>query len=65
MNHRLFIQKKSNFDVISQKTTIELRNLVPTIVCKVFVIYDLFNIDENQLQEVQKRNGLQQIFTAT
>ncbi|MEG1200047.1 MAG: phosphoribosylformylglycinamidine synthase, partial [Algoriella sp.] len=55
MNHRLFIQKKSNFDVISQKTTIELRNLVPTIVCKVFVIYDLFNIEENQLQEVQNK----------
>jgi len=55
MNQRLFIQKKSNFDVISQKTTIELRNLVPTIVCKVFVIYDLFNIEESQLQEVQNK----------
>ena len=55
MNHRLFIQKKSNFDVISQKTTIELRNLVPTIVCKVFVIYDLFNIEDSQLQEVQNK----------
>lgn len=55
MNQRLFIQKKSNFDIISQKTTIELKNLVPTIVCKVFVIYDLFNIDENQLQEVQNK----------
>ena len=55
MNQRLFIQKKSNFDVISQKTTIELKNLVPTIVCKVFVIYDLFNIEESQLQEVQNK----------
>ncbi|MFV0224837.1 phosphoribosylformylglycinamidine synthase [Empedobacter falsenii] len=55
MNQRLFIQKKSNFDVISQKTTIELRNLVPNIVCKVFVIYDLFNIQESQLQEVQNK----------
>ncbi|MBS7332487.1 MAG: phosphoribosylformylglycinamidine synthase [Weeksellaceae bacterium] len=53
MNKRIFIQKKSNFDVISQKTTIELQNLVPTIVCKVFVIYDLFGITENQLQLTQ------------
>ncbi|WP_313580372.1 phosphoribosylformylglycinamidine synthase [Chishuiella sp.] len=55
MNQRLFIQKKSEFDIISQKTTIELRNLVPTIECKVFVIYDLFNIDENQLEMVQNK----------
>jgi len=55
MNQRLFIQKKSNFDVISQNTTIELKNLVPTIVCKVFVIYDLFNIEESQLQKVQNK----------
>ncbi|SUP54633.1 Phosphoribosylformylglycinamidine synthase 2 [Weeksella virosa] len=53
MNQRLFIQKKSEFDVISQKTTIELQNLVPHAVCKVFVIYDLFGIDENQLAKVQ------------
>ncbi len=55
MNHRLFIQKKSNFDVISQKTTIELQNLVPTIVCKVFVIYDLFNCADEQLQYTQNK----------
>ena len=53
MNKRLFIQKKLNFDVISQNTTIELQNLVPTIVCKVFVIYDLFGITENELQLTQ------------
>lgn len=52
MNHRLFIQKKSDFDIISQKTTIELKNLVSHIECKVFVVYDLFNIDEQQLAKV-------------
>lgn len=55
MNHRLFIQKKSHFDVISQKTAIELKNLVPHIECKVFVVYDLFNIEENQLKQVQNK----------
>ena len=53
MNKRIFIQKKLNFDVISQNTTIELQNLVPTIVCKVFVIYDLFGITEKELQLTQ------------
>lgn len=50
MNKRIFIQKKSNFDITSQNTTIELQNLVPKIGCKVFVIYDLFGITEKQLQ---------------
>ncbi|MDX9704728.1 MAG: phosphoribosylformylglycinamidine synthase [Weeksellaceae bacterium] len=51
MNKRIFIQKKSQFDIHSRKVTKELQNLVNGISCKVFVIYDLFNITENQLQE--------------
>lgn len=51
MNKRIFIQKKSDFDIHSQKVTKELQNLVAGIECRVFVIYDLFNITENQLQE--------------
>lgn len=50
MNKRIFIQKKSQFDVQSQKVTKELQNLVNGISCKVFVIYDIFDITENQLQ---------------
>lgn len=50
MNKRIFIQKKSQFDVHSRKVTKELQNLVSGISCKVFVIYDLFNITEKQLQ---------------
>lgn len=51
MNKRIFIQKKSQFDVHSRKVTKELQNLVSGISCKVFVIYDLFHITENQLEE--------------
>lgn len=50
MNKRIFIQKRSNFDVHSQRVTKELQNLVAGIECKVFVIYDLFAITEEQLQ---------------
>lgn len=50
MNKRIFIQKRSNFDVHSQRVTKELQNLVAGIECKVFVIYDLFTITEEQLQ---------------
>ena len=49
MNKRIFIQKKTNFDIHSQKVTKELQNLVSGIDCKVFVIYDLFSIEESQL----------------
>lgn len=51
MNKRIFIQKKSQFDIHSQKVTKELQNLVSGISCKVFVIYDLFEITNNQLEE--------------
>lgn len=50
MNKRIFIRKKSNFDIRSQKVTEELQNLVTGIECKVFVIYDVFSIEENQLE---------------
>lgn len=51
MNKRIFIQKKSEFDIHSRKVTKELQNLVSGISCKVFVIYDVFDITENQLDE--------------
>lgn len=51
MNKRIFIQKKPQFDIHSKKVTKELQNLVPGIACKVFVIYDLFEITENQLEQ--------------
>lgn len=51
MNKRIFIQKKFQFDAHSQKVTTELQNLVTDIKCKVFVIYDLFEITENQFKE--------------
>src|SRR5690606_18866199 len=51
MNKRILIQKKSQFDIHSQKVTKELQNLVSGISCKVFVIYDLFDITEEQLQK--------------
>lgn len=51
MNKRIFIQKKPNFEIHSRRVTKELQNLVAGIECKVFVIYDLFNITEDQLKE--------------
>lgn len=51
MNKRIFIQKKPQFDIHSKKVTKELQNLVNGISCKVFVIYDLFHITEEQLNE--------------
>lgn len=57
MNKRIFIQKKSQFDIHSKKVTKEIKNLVADIECKVFVIYDLFDITENQLE-----NTLFQVF---
>src|SRR5690606_6469184 len=57
MNKRIFIQKKSQFDIHSRKVTKELQNLVSGISCKVFVIYDLFHITEEQLQ-----NSLYEVF---
>lgn len=51
MNKRIFIRKKSQFDIHSQKVTKELQNLVPGIRCKVFVIYDIFDITEDQTKE--------------
>ncbi|HUH34464.1 MAG TPA: phosphoribosylformylglycinamidine synthase [Moheibacter sp.] len=51
MNKRIFIQKKSNFDILSKNVTQELQNLAAGTKCKVFVVYDLFNIDEKQLKD--------------
>lgn len=51
MNKRIFIQKKPSFEIHSRRVTKELQNLVAGIECKVFVIYDVFHIAENQLKE--------------
>lgn len=51
MNKRIFIQKKDQFDIHSRSVTKELQNLAAGTDCKVFVIYELFNITESQLQK--------------
>src|SRR5690554_4993110 len=51
MNKRIFIQKKPSFEIHSRRVTKELQNLVAGIECKVFVIYDVFHITENQLKD--------------
>ena len=51
MNKRIFIQKKPSFEIHSRRVTKELKNLVAGIECKVFVIYDVFHITENQLKD--------------
>lgn len=50
MNKRIFIQKKDQFDIHSRRVTKELQNLAVGTDCKVFVIYELFNIAEDQLE---------------
>ncbi len=54
MNKRIFIQKKSQFDILSRRVTKELQNLAAGKECKVFVIYDVFNIPESQLEKAVK-----------
>lgn len=47
MNQRIFVEKKSAFDVESQKVLAELQEFSPITSLKQYVIYDVFDAQEN------------------
>ena len=51
MNHRILVEKKNEFDVESHKILHELQNIVPLKSCKVYLIYDIFNLSNEDLQK--------------
>lgn len=46
MNQRIFVEKKSAFDVESQKVLAELQEFAPLTQLKQYVIYDVFDAEE-------------------
>ncbi|MDO5509391.1 MAG: phosphoribosylformylglycinamidine synthase [Weeksellaceae bacterium] len=55
MNQRLFIEKKPEFDGLSQNLTQELQLIVPEIQAKAFIVYDIFTqSDAAALQAIEK-----------
>ena len=46
MNQRIFVEKKSEFDVASQKILAELQEFTPLTNLKQYVVYDVFDAEE-------------------
>lgn len=46
MNQRIFVEKKSEFDVASQKLLAELQEFTPLTSLKQYVVYDVFDAEE-------------------
>jgi phosphoribosylformylglycinamidine synthase len=46
MNQRIFVEKKSEFDVASQKVLAELQEFTPLTNLKQYVVYDVFDAEE-------------------
>jgi len=47
MNQRIFVEKKSEFDVASQKVLAELQEFTPLTNLKQYVVYDVFDAEES------------------
>ncbi len=47
MNKRIFVEKRSQFDVESQKLLTELKEISPLTHFKQYLIYDVFGLDES------------------
>ena len=47
MNQRIFVEKKSEFDVASQKLLAELQEFTPLTNLKQYVVYDVFDAEES------------------
>ena len=47
MNKRIFVEKRSQFDVESQKLLTELKEISPLTQFKQYLIYDVFGLDES------------------
>lgn len=52
MNKRIFIEKKAEFDYLSHSYSTDLHAINPEINVKVFIVYDIFNISEEDFQKV-------------
>ncbi len=52
MNQRIFVEKKSAFDVESQKVLAELQEFNPLTYLKQYVIYDVFNAKKENWDEL-------------
>ncbi|MBV7441908.1 phosphoribosylformylglycinamidine synthase [Weeksellaceae bacterium TAE3-ERU29] len=52
MNKRIFIEKRPEFDHLSHSVTEELHNINPELSAKVYIIYDIFNIEEKDFEKV-------------
>lgn len=47
MNQRIFVEKKSEFDVASQKVLAELQEFTPLTSLKQYVVYDVFDAEDS------------------
>ena len=52
MNKRIFIEKRPEFDHLSHSVTEELHNINSELSAKVYIIYDIFNIEEKDFEKV-------------
>ena len=52
MNKRIFIEKRPEFDHLSHSVTEELHIINPELSAKVYIIYDIFNIEEKDFEKV-------------
>ncbi|MCB9203182.1 MAG: phosphoribosylformylglycinamidine synthase [Flavobacteriales bacterium] len=51
MNHRIYIQKKKEFDVESSRILNELKDIVAIESIKMYSIYDVFNLSDEELNK--------------
>ena len=54
MNQRIFVEKKSEFDVASQKVLAELQEFTPLTNLKQYVVYDVFDAEESSWDKLIK-----------
>jgi phosphoribosylformylglycinamidine synthase len=54
MNQRIFVEKKSAFDVASQKVLAELQEFTPLTHLKLYVVYDVFDAEESSWDKLLK-----------
>ena len=52
LKHRIFIEKKPSFDIHTQLISKNLKSLVDIKEIKIFLIYDIFNVEKGFLNEV-------------
>ncbi|MDO5655017.1 MAG: phosphoribosylformylglycinamidine synthase [Flavobacteriaceae bacterium] len=53
MNRRIFIEKRAGFEHLSHAVTAELKSIDHDIQAKVFIVYDIFNLSEDEFSAVK------------